>query len=114
MHLNAPSSVVSHPKKLSKVKEPERAGGPCPGFVIQSLPGRPSILCPYGILCRNTINSRWSKSQRLKCHGCTALQNNFSANVIWQDRSMFKVISSNISALLKFVSILLSRFLFVL
>jgi hypothetical protein len=115
MHLNAPSFVAClHPNKLSKVEEPDRAGGPCPDFVIQPLTGRPSIPCPYGILCRNTTNSRWNKSQWLKCHGCTALQNNLSLNVIWNDRQTLKVILSNVSALLKFVNILLPRFLFVI
>ncbi len=112
MHLNAPSFVACHPtNKLLKVEEPDRAGGPCPSFVLQPLPERPSVPCPSGILRRNTTNSRWNKSQWLKCHGCTALQNNLSANVIWQDRNSLKVILSNISAFLKFVNIL--RFLFV-
>ncbi len=116
MYLNASSFVACHPNNLSKVEEPDRAGGPCPGFVLQPLPGKPSVPCPYGILCRNTTNSRWNKSQWLKCHGCTALQNNLSVNVIWQDnsKSNLKVILSNISARIKFVSILLTCLLFVL
>ncbi len=116
MHLNAPSFEVCHPKKPSKVEEPDRVGGPCPGFVLQPLPGRPSIPCPYRILCRNTANSRWNKSHWLKCHGCTALQNNLSANVIHHDKSenSLKVILSNIPARMKLVSILLTRLLFVL
>jgi hypothetical protein len=112
MHLNAPTSVALYPKRPSKIEKPDRVGGPCPGFVLQPLPERPSIPCPYGILRRNTTNSKWNKSQWLKCHGCTALQNNLSANVIHYDR--IKVILSNISARTKFVSILLTRLLFVL
>jgi hypothetical protein len=116
MHFNAPTSVACHPKKPSKVEEPDCVGGPCPGFVLQPLAGRPSIPCPYGILRRNTTNSRWNKSHRLKCHGCTALQNHLSANVIHHDKSEnnLKVTLSNISARMKFVSILLTRLLFVL
>ena len=112
MYLNAPSSVACHPKKPSKVEEPDRVGGPCPGFVLQPLPGRPSVPCPYRILCRNTTNSTWNKSQWLKCHGCMALQNNLSTNVIWPDKS--KLILSNISARMTFVSILLTHLLVVL
>ena len=117
MHLNVPSFEVCNPKKPSRVEEPDRVGGPCPGFVLQPLPGRPSVPCPYGILRRNTTNSRWNKAQWLKCHGCTALQNNLSANVIHHDKSENKlkvILSNNISARTKFVSILLTRLLFVL
>jgi hypothetical protein len=116
MHLNAPTSVACHPKKPSKVEKPDRVGGLCPGFVLQPLPGRPSVPCSYGILCRNTTNSKWNKQQCLKCHGCTALQNNLSLNVIHHDKSenSLKVILSNISARMTLISILLTRLLFVL
>ena len=119
MHLNVPSFEVCNPKKPSKVEKPNLVGGPCPGFVLQPLPGRPSVPCPYGILCRNTANSRWNKSQWLKCHGCTALQNNLSLNLTHHDKkynseNYLKVILSNISARMKLVSILLTRLLFVL
>ena len=52
MYINAPSSVACHPKRSSRVEDPDRVGGPCPGFVLQPLPGRPSVPCPYRIFCR--------------------------------------------------------------
>jgi hypothetical protein len=91
MHFNVPSFVACHPKNVSQVEKPDRAGGPCPGFTLQVLPGKPSIPCPFGVSRRNVTNSFWNKKQWLKCHGCTALQNNLSLNVIWNDKRRLKV-----------------------